>query len=211
MSHAFCTRRHVVSAAAPTAWGQRVADLSHAPLLLPRRSDIFRRQEQPTMRTTLLFGAALACASLPAGLLAQHAPTASERALAHRPVAGRAGPYAHATVVLRRTSDLPDGGFVGTLIIPGGTLPLAGPDEPTDLFLLDVTAVLFTPLQRGGRNGVVVLYNSSQIGPGHGTDRRALAYRVTAGAARRVPAVERRLEGAATAAVVRRRLQGGAR
>lgn len=163
------------------------------------------------MRVALCLGTMLAFAALPSHLSAQHAVASVEQPLIHRPVTGAAGGFARATVILHRTSAAPDAGFGGVLVASGRRMPLAGPDEPADFFLFDVTAVLFTPLERGGRNGVVVLYNSSQIGPGHGTERRALVYRVTAHAARRVPAVERQLQGAASAAEVRRRLFGRAR
>lgn len=159
------------------------------------------------MRLTFVLGAMLACAPLTASV-ATPAPATAALSLAHPPVTGAAGPHARATVTLRRLGERSDARFSGLLTIPGGrTLALAGPDEPSDFFLFDVTAVMFTPLERGGRNGVVVLYNSSQIGPGHGTDHLALVYRVGRDAARRVPAIERRLEGAASAAEVRRRLR----
>ena len=101
--------------------------------------------------------------------------------------------------------------FVGKLQSGTAVLTLAGPEEPADFFVVDPTAVLFAPLSAAGPNGVVILYDSSQIGPDHGTEHRALAYRVERTRAVRQPAIEARLEGARTAADARRRLTGGAR
>lgn len=97
--------------------------------------------------------------------------------------------------------------FVGIAEVAGHRrLAMAGPDEPAEFFQFDVSAVMFTPIERGRRNGIVILYDSSQIGPGHGTQHRALVYRVGTSTAQRVPNLERRLEGATSAAEVRRRL-----
>lgn len=102
------------------------------------------------------------------------------------------------------------GPFVGKLEADGVTLTLAGPDDPADFFLVEPTAVLFAPLGKSEPNGVIILYDSSQIGPGHGTEHRALIYRVSQTSALRQAVLEGRLEGARDAAEVRRRLAIGA-
>lgn len=127
--------------------------------------------------------------------------------LAHPPVKGAAGPFANVTVTLRRTGAQPHAPFAGELILPNGrSFPLAGPDLPADFFRIDVTAVIFTPIDRTHTNGLVILYDSSQIGPQHGTDHLALVYRVTRDAAVRVTSAEDRLEGVQNAAQARHAL-----
>lgn len=129
------------------------------------------------------------------------------RPLAHPPVSGAAGPFPKVTVTLRRTNTVPHAPFDGEMrLMDGRSLPLAGPDLPADFFRIDVTAVVFTPIGRTRTNGLVILYDSSQIGPQHGTDHLALVYRVTRSAAVRVAAAENRLEGVGNAAAARRRL-----
>ena len=133
-------------------------------------------------------------------------------ALAHPPVSGAAGPYPQVTVTLKRTGPLPHAPFTGAMRLPDGrSLPLAGPGLPADLFRIDPTAVIFTPIDRTRTNGVVILYDSSQIGPQHGTDHLALVYRVTRGAAARVTSLEDRLEGVRNAAQARQALVGSRR
>ena len=129
---------------------------------------------------------------------------ADGRRLAHPRVKGAAGPYRQTTLTLVRNSGEPTSSFTGVLDIAGGKrLALAGPDEPDGFFYLDVKAVVFAPIDRTGANGVVILYNSSKIGPGNGTDRRALVYRVEANRAVRQPTLENRLEGVRNAAEAR--------
>ncbi|WP_260598331.1 hypothetical protein [Sphingomonas endolithica] len=127
--------------------------------------------------------------------------------LAHPTVSGSAGPFAKVTLTLLNTGAEPNGPFTGLLSIGGGRcLKLAGPDEPGNLFILQVKAVMFTPIDPNGRKGIVILYDSHQIGPGHGTDARVLVYRITAQSAERDRAIEERLEGAKNAGAVRQRL-----
>ncbi len=127
--------------------------------------------------------------------------------LAHPVVKGSAGPFAQVTLALIRPADKPEAPFTGVLDIGGKTcLKLNGPDEPADFFLIDVKAVLFTHLAGGRGNGIIVLYDSSQIGPDNGTDHEALVYRVDGGAAQRMPDLEKRLSGVQTAAQARERL-----
>lgn len=136
-------------------------------------------------------------------------PIANQAAhpLAHPPVTGAAGPFGKVTVTLRRTGPQAHAPFAGEIRLPNGrSLALAGPDLPAEFFRIDVTAVVFTPIGRTRTNGVVVLYDSSQIGPQHGTDHLALVYRVTREAAVRIPAAEDRIEGVRNAAQARRAL-----
>lgn len=131
----------------------------------------------------------------------------------HPPVSGAAGPHRRVTVALTRDPNGPEGSFSGTMrVAGGGRLRLPPPDEPTGFFYLKPRAVVFTPVRGvGPGNCVVVLYDSNRLGPGQGTEHRALVYRITTGAAVRLPAVERRLEGAGDAATVRARLERAAR
>lgn len=100
---------------------------------------------------------------------------------------GRAGPFASVTVTTARASNMPDGTFVVELLAAtGARMALPEPDGPADVFRLDPEAVLFAPADHSGRNGVLVLYASSQLGPDHGTDRRALVYRIAATGATRI-------------------------
>lgn len=135
-------------------------------------------------------------------------PTAIGTAV-HPAVSGAAGPYARVTVALTRAPGRPEGSFVGSARAPSGkSFPLPPPDEPADFFILQPRAVLFTPVRGGGPgNCVVILYDSSQVGPGHGTDHRALVYRLSTGRAVRLAAAEQRLEGARDAATARARLK----
>jgi hypothetical protein len=125
--------------------------------------------------------------------------------LAHPQVQGAAGPYRRVTVTLTRPAGQATAPFIGRLDIGHGKrLKLAGPDEPDGFFYLDPKAVIFTPInRRQRRNGIIILYNSSKIGPGNGTDRRALVYRVGTNIAQRQPKIEDRLEGVANAAQAR--------
>lgn len=142
---------------------------------------------------------AASCAGTPS------APAASVPV--HPVVHGAAGPFRQVTVTLVGSSDGGVRGFSGRIdTAEGRHIALAGPDEPADLFVLEPQAVLFTPIDRTRANGVIILYNSSQLGPQHGTDHRALVYRVSATAAVRQPAIEARLDGATTAAAARARL-----
>lgn len=125
-------------------------------------------------------------------------------------VSGAAGPFGRVTVTVTTARDGGAGSFSGVVVTPDGKrLTLPGPDEPADLFLLEPRAVLFTPIDRTRTNGIVILYNSSQIGPQHGTDRRALVYRLTRSAAVRQLRIEERLEGVANAAAARAKLKSG--
>lgn len=136
-----------------------------------------------------------------------HATKQATYPLAHPPVTGTAGPFGKVTVTLRRTGSQPHAPFTGEIRLPNGrSLPLAGPDLPAAFFRIDVTAVVFTPIGRTRTNGVVVLYDSSQIGPQHGTNHLALVYRVTRDAAVRIPTAEDRIEGVRNAAQARRAL-----
>lgn len=159
---------------------------------------------RPAMLLSLVIGAVASGATMPARPASPTAP-----ALAHPQVSGAAGPYASVTVTLKRTGPLPHAPFAGAMRLPDGrSLPLAGPDLPADFFRIDPTAVIFTPIDRARTNGVVVLYDSSQIGPQHGTDHLALVFRVTRDAATRVTSLEDRLEGVRNAAQARRALHG---
>ena len=143
---------------------------------------------------------------------AEVCPTATApgtgRELAHPVLTGSVGPYERAVLVLTRRAGPAEAPFAGALDIGDGRcLWLQEPDEPTDFFLIRVKAAFFTPLDGGKRaNGIVVLYDSSQIGPQHGTDHEALVYRVDREAITRDPAIEQRLLGTRTAAEVRQRL-----
>ncbi len=142
-------------------------------------------------------------------IAAAQPPAARQEApsLAHSPVSGAAGPFAKVTVMLRRTGSQPHAPFTGEMRLPSGrSFALAGPDLPGDFFRIDVTAVVFTPIDRSRTNGVVILYDSSQIGPQHGTDHLALVYRVTRDAAVNVPDAEEQLNGVRNAAQARRAL-----
>lgn len=156
---------------------------------------------------TVLLGLAAemaACAPMPS-LSAEATPV-------HPVVAGEAGPYRHAVLTLSRTAGQPDGTFSGVLDVGSGRrLSLPGPDEPADFFFLEVKAVLFAPVRGLPGNVVVILYDSSQIGPDHGTDHRALVYRVDTTRATRERSMEARLEGVSTAAQARVRLAAGKR
>lgn len=90
--------------------------------------------------------------------------------LAHPRVHGAAGPFTRATVTLRRTEPVWGTHFDGVLEAGGARLKLDGPDEPPKFFFIDPKAVVFTPLDRTGANGVVILYISAQIEPRHGVD-----------------------------------------
>lgn len=155
----------------------------------------------------IAFGGGPASASHPPGESDCTATVGKDRALAHPIVTGAVGPFARTTLVLERTEASPQAPFTGRLITPSGCIAVPGPDEPADFFLFDVRAVIFTPLDRTATRGLVILVDRSQIGPGRGTEHVALAYRVTATAAVRQPAVEARLEGARDAAAVRRILK----
>ncbi|QNQ10662.1 hypothetical protein [Sphingomonas alpina] len=129
------------------------------------------------------------------------------RELAHPPVKGSAGPYRAVTLTLTRPAEPFGAPFTGMLDIGRGKrLILAGPDENADFFQVEPKAVLFVPTARSRSNDIVILYDSSRIGPQHGTQHRALVYRIDATKALRCPDIERRLEGAANAATVRARL-----
>jgi hypothetical protein len=129
------------------------------------------------------------------------------RELAHPPVKGSAGPYRTVTLTLTRPAEPFGAPFTGTLDIGRGKrFILTGPDENADFFQVEPKAVLFVPTSRSRSNDIVILYDSSQIGPQHGTQHRALVYRIGATKALRCPDIERRLEGAANAAAVRARL-----
>lgn len=133
---------------------------------------------------------------------------------AHPEVTGAAGPFSHVRVRLDHLADPPDSAFTGRMIVdgpPARCFVLSGPDAPNDFFLFDVRSILFTPLDQSRHNGIVVLYNQSQIGPGNGTQQRAIVYRVSAAGAVRDAALEARLAGAATAAAVRARLKKATR
>ena len=146
-------------------------------------------------------------AASPAASCAPVQAVAEARPLAHPRVKGAAGPYRQVTLTLLRNSGERLSSFTGVLDVGGGKrLALAGPDEPDDFFYLDVKAVLFTPIDRSRTNGIVILYNSSKIGPGNGTDQRALVYRVEPNRTARQPALEERLEGVRNAAEARARL-----
>ena len=133
--------------------------------------------------------------------------SAATREVAHPVVRGSAGPFAQVTVTLTRSAE-PDGApFRGELRAGRRVMALTGPGEPAGFFIIEPRAVLFTPVDRSRRNGVVVLYRSSQVGPGHGTEHRALVYRVEPTRAVRLPAVERQLEGARDTVTARKRLQ----
>lgn len=124
--------------------------------------------------------------------------------VAHPPVSGAAGPFAKVTVTLRRTGPQAHAPFAGEIRLPNGrSLPLAGPNLPASFFRIDVTAMVFTPVDRTRTNGLVILYDSSQIGPQHGTDHLALVYRVTRDAAVRIPVAEDRIVGVRNAAQAR--------
>lgn len=123
------------------------------------------------------------------------------------PVKGSAGPYRAVTLTLTRPAEPFGAPFTGMLDIGRGKrLILAGPDENADFFQVEPKAVLFVPTARSRSNDIVILYDSSRIGPQHGTQHRALVYRIDATKALRCPDIERRLEGAANAATVRARL-----
>ncbi len=152
-----------------------------------------------TLAFVVMLPSAASCASVQA--------VAGSRELAHPRVKGAAGPYRRTTLTLTRPAGKATSRFMGVLDVGGGKrLALDGPDEPDDFFYLDVKAVVFTPIDRSRANGIVVLYNSSKIGPGNGTDQRALIYRVEADRAVRQPAIEERLEGVKNAAEARAKL-----
>ncbi len=122
-----------------------------------------------------------------------------------------AGPFANARVTLVR-SDTLAGPFMGRLDVAGGRcFLLTGPDDATGLFDFFVGAVLFTPLDRGRSNGIVILYDQVHRSPEHDTDAGALVYRVDEHGATRLPALEQRLDGAHSAGQVRRRLAASTR
>lgn len=151
-----------------------------------------------------VMGAAMVLMS---SMASSHAAPVQLRERAHPPVRGAAGPYRATMLTLRRTGTGPLSPFTGVLDVGGGKrLALTEPDEPDGFFYLDIKAVVFTPIDRTRANGIVILYNSSRIGPQHGTDRRALVFRVEADRTIRVPAIEERLVGVITAAEARARL-----
>ena len=153
-----------------------------------------------------LLVSALPCTAFPA--LARSG--LSTRAPMPPTISGAAGPFDRVTVTIRTTQDGGAGGFSGVVTTPDGQhLALSGPDEPADLFLLEPRAVLFTPVDPTRTNGIVILYDSTQIGPRHGTYHRALVYRLTANAAVRLPRIEERLEDVPNAAAARTRLKRG--
>lgn len=154
------------------------------------------------------FAVRLSALLLVASPVAAIAPVVQGRELAHPIVAGAAGPYARVEVVLTRPAEVSGGQFSGIVRAGGRRIALPGPsDQPEPFFILEPRAVLFMSVDRSRRNGIVVLYHSSRIGPGHGTDRRALVYRLERDRAVRLPALEERLEGAHDATAVRRRLR----
>lgn len=170
-----------------------------------------RLHGMPATPTTLLAAAAAAALlPAPASMAGASSPILRPSAgtAVHPPVSGAAGPHRRVVVTLSRDPGGPGGSFSAAVRVAGGRrLRLPPPDEPIDLFYLQPRAVLFAPVRGAGPgNCVVVLYDSSRIGPGHGTEHRALVYRVTASGAVRLPAAERRLDGAADAATARARL-----
>ena len=134
-------------------------------------------------------------------------PSASGRTLAHPVVTGTAGPFRQVRLTITQATGQTGGQFTGYLQSDTGLcLTLPGPENPNDFFIFDVKAVLFTPLDHTKTNGVAILYDSSQIGPEHGTERRALVYRILPTTFLRQPVLEQRLHGASNAAEARRRL-----
>lgn len=129
------------------------------------------------------------------------------RVLAHPMVAGAVRPFAKGRVTLIASNALA-GPFTGRLDVAGGRcFLLVGPDDPTGLFDFFVTAIVFTPLDRGRSNGIVILYDKVQRSPEHDTYPGALAYRVDEDGAARVPGLEQQVEDARSAAQVRRLLK----
>lgn len=128
------------------------------------------------------------------------------RVLVHPIVTGAAGPFAKARVTLIAGNDFA-GPFTGRLDVASGRcLLLMGPDDPTGLFDFFVNAVVFTPLDRGRSNGIVILYDQVHRSPEHDSYPGALAYRVDEQGASRLPGLEQRLDGVRTVSQVRRRL-----
>lgn len=137
------------------------------------------------------------------------AATDKGRELAHPAVSGSIGPFRPVVVLLTRSADIDRGAFDVRLRLAGGKcVVLPGPDDPNQVFLYDVKAVMLTPVRRARGNVLVVLFNSSQIGPMHGTERQALVYRLSADRSGNVRSQRRLLDGVATIAGVRRRLKG---
>jgi hypothetical protein len=150
--------------------------------------------------------AALLLGVAPLAVAAETVPSL-KRVHAHPVVRGAAGPFASVEVVLSRPVDYPRQPFSGMVRVQGRTIALPGPDEPAEFFIVEPRAVLLTRVDGSRRNGLVVLYRSSRIGPGHGTEHRALVYRVEPTRAVRLPALEVLLEGARDAATARRLLR----
>jgi hypothetical protein len=122
---------------------------------------------------------------------------------------GRAGPFVAATVTVTRTGSVESGGFTGTLDTgTGKSFTLAGPDEPSDFFIVEPRAVLFAPIGAGRESGLIILYDSSRIGPQNGTDHKALVYEVGVAGVTRQKAMEARLAGVSTIAAARAKLGG---
>lgn len=159
--------------------------------------------------TALLLMATLTVALPLASCTAAIPPAAAGLPPAQMVATGRAGPFAAATATVTRTGTLEAGGFTGTLDTgTGKRFTLPGPDDPAEFFIVEPRGILFAPIAAGRENGLVVLYNSSRIGPGNGTDHKALVYQVGTAGVTRQPAIEARLEGVATISAVRAKLGG---
>jgi hypothetical protein len=176
------------------------------------------------VRWCLPGGAAAALALLAAGCQAEpqaRTPSATPRPAATVPATstapatpapgtltatGPVGDHRAVTVTVAPTGDPDHPGFAASAVADGKAIALGGPDDPPDLFVSEPRHVLLVPVDATGRNAIVVLYDSSQIGPGHGTDRLALVWRLGPAGATRAADVEAKLEGADSVAQVRSKL-----